>query len=385
MDLSYILNHLGEEEDGKQPVVPPIYQTSNFAFYTVEELRNALQDERGSILYTRGNTPTTNILRQKLSALAGSEDALIFSSGVAAISAAVLSHLKAGDHAICIKKPYSWTNRLFTEVLPGFGIETEMISFVDAEDLEPHLQENTRLIFLESPNTFTFEIQDLRSISGLARSRGILTMIDNSFSTPIGQRCIELGIDVELHSASKYLGGHSDLVSGLVLGSSAFIDKVFKMGFLNLGGIPSPHDAWLMLRSLRTLPIRMKQIESSASEVMQFLRNHYKVESLHHPFMPNHPQGELAKSQMSFGGGLFSIQLATDSPASIENFCNSLKRFRMAVSWGGHESLQIPSIALVPKEKLSDLKVPVNLVRLYVGLEEPGSLIEDLEQALRKI
>lgn len=383
MDISYILNHLGEEETkAPKSVVPPIFQTSNFSFNTVNELRDALADERNSYIYTRGNNPTVSILRKKLAALAQSEDALIFSSGIGAISAAVLSNIRAGDHAICIDKPYSWTEKLFAEVLPGFGVETDFVSGVKPEDFEPYRKANTRIIFLESPNTFTFEMQDIPSIARWARAKQMISLIDNSYAGPYGQPTIPMGIDIELHSASKYISGHSDLVAGVAIGSKAQLDRIFNMGFLNLGSVPSPHDAWLMLRSLRTLPIRLEQIGKNTQAVISFLKNHPKVERIHFPMNRDHEQHKLAQAQMSWCGGLFAAELKA-SASEMEIFCNNLKYFQMAVSWGGHESLVIPAIALSAKGEQGN--IPYNLVRIYVGLEESNVLIQDLERSLELV
>lgn len=382
MDLSYILNHLGEEElPDTNPVVPPIYQSSNFSFSTVDALREALANERDAFIYTRGNNPTTSILRTKLAALAKCEDALIFSSGIGAISAAVLSNIHAGDHAICIDKPYSWTKKLFAEVLPRFGVETDFVSGSKPKDFEPYRKPNTKMLFLESPNTFTFEMQDIRAMAAWAKDHEIISLIDNSYAGPYGQSTIPMGIDLELHSASKYISGHSDIVAGVVLGSKAQLNKIFGMGFLNLGAVPSPHDTWLMLRSMRTLQIRMDRISQSTEKVLQFLKGHPLVDRIHYPMDEEHPQYELAKKQLSWCGGLFAMELKL-SPIEVEAFCNRLKCFQMAVSWGGHESLIIPAIALSAKGEQGS--IPSNLVRVYIGLEEPETLIRDIEQALNQ-
>ncbi len=385
-DYSYIINELGEKDLSPfNSVSPPLFQSSNFSFPTVEALRSGLANEMESSIYTRGINPTTAVLRKKLAALAGAEDALIFSSGTAAVAASVLSFLKEGDHALCIKKPYSWTNALFGQMLPDLGFDTDFYEGAVPADIESLVKPNTKLIFLESPNSFTFEMQDLKAFGRWAKERGIITMIDNSFSTPIGQRAIELGIDIEIHSASKYLGGHSDLVAGVVIGSAEHCRKIFERGFMNLGAAQSPNDSWLMIRSLRTLDIRMNKIENSAGRVSEFLENHPRVRSLNCALYPSHPQYDLAQKQMSFGGGLFSFKIDTDDPIKAEAFCNSLKRFRLAVSWGGHESLIIPSIALRPRDSQGIDQMPVNLIRMYIGLEEPQDLIDDIEQALSHI
>jgi len=385
MDLSYILNQLGEER-GKyfHSVSPPIIQSSNFCCDTVDDLRSAILNEEGYHLYTRGNNPTTEILRKKLAALANAEDALVFGSGMAAMSSAVLSLVQAGDHVICQQNPYSWTKKLCVKILASFGITYTFVDGTSNSEIENAIQPNTKLIILESPNTFTFELQDIAFVANLARSKNIITLIDNTYCTSIGQRCIEMGIDLEVHSMSKYYSGHSDVVAGAVIGSKALINKIYYSGFMNLGGILSPNDAWLVLRGLRTLPIRMERVGNTTKTVVDFLAAYPKVEKVLWPHHASFPQHELALKQMQWCGGLFSILLKTADTDGVERFCNELKHFLMAVSWGGHESLSFPACAGLPKGNYKS-HVPYNLVRLYCGLEDADFLISDLEQALAHI
>ncbi|MBL8243420.1 MAG: aminotransferase class I/II-fold pyridoxal phosphate-dependent enzyme, partial [Rhodanobacteraceae bacterium] len=236
--LSFILNHLAEEREGyRGAVTPPIYETSNFAFGSVAAMRAAGQDELANAFYTRGNNPTVEILRRKLAALEGTEDALVFGSGAAAMAAAVLACVRAGDHLVCVQKPYAWTRVLVRDWLPRFGIE---VSFVDGADLaavEAALTPRTKMIVLESPNSLTLELQDLAAISALARPRGIRTLCDNSYASPLLQRPAELGIDLVMHSATKYLNGHSDVVAGVVCGPAAMIREIFRGPYMTFGAI----------------------------------------------------------------------------------------------------------------------------------------------------
>ncbi len=386
MDLSYILNHLGEErEQYFGAVAPPIVQSSNFYYREVASLRKAFLQEQHSRLYTRGNNPTVEILRKKIAALAGADDALVFSSGVAAISAAVLSQLNAGDHAICVRKPYGWTHRLFNTFLPRFGVTATMVAGTDVANFEKAIQPNTRVIFLESPNTFTFDLQDIPAIVKLAKQHNIVTIIDNSYSTSLGQRCIEMGVDIEVHSASKYYGGHSDVVAGYVLSSHKIIKQIFESEFLNLGGIISPNDAWLLIRSLRTLPLRLQQSRTSTEKIVAWLEQHPQVEKVVYPFSKTFPQYELAQRQMKHGSGLFTMLIKARDVEQVELFCNSLKKFLMAVSWGGHESLLMPACSFPVQQHYKDDVYPFNLIRFYIGLEDADSLMEDLSQAFDKI
>jgi cystathionine beta-lyase/cystathionine gamma-synthase len=386
MDISYILNHLGEERENYfNAVAPPVIQSTNFYFKDVASLRAAFENEGAVNIYSRGNNPTADILRRKIAALAGAEDALVFASGVGAISAAVLSNVKAGDHAICVKKPYSWTKKLFRVMLPSFGVESSMVDGSNTKALINAIKPNTKLIYLESPNSMTFELQDIEAVVKVARERNIVTICDNSYCTSLGQRCIEMGVDIEVHSASKYYGGHSDVVAGYLIGSKKIVDKIFVSGLQNLGAVISPHDAAMLLRSLRTLPIRMERIKTTTEKVIAFMEQHPQVESVIYPFSKSFPQYGLAKKQMLWCGGLFSAQIKARNMDEMEIFCNSLKRFLMAVSWGGHESLIMPSCSFYPKDKYDSSVFPFNLIRFYIGLEDAEVLIEDIEQALKRI
>lgn len=383
MELSYILNELGEERDSYfQAVAPPIIQTSNFTFKSVADFRKALANEYEATLYSRGNNPTVDILRKKLAALDGAEDALVFGSGIAAIATPILALLHQGDHVVSVAKPYSWTIKLFEKLLSKFGITTTFVDGTQVENFSNAIRPNTRLIYLESPNTFTYELQDIKAVSALAKKKGILTMIDNSYCSPLNQQPIKMGVDLVAQSATKFIGGHSDVVAGVVTGSKSIIKKIFDAEFLNIGGTISPMNAWLLIRGLRTLPIRLQRVCDSTKKVVDFLAQHPRVEKVIFPFHPGFTQYELAKKQMLDAGGLFSIVLKTDSVAGIEKFCNSLKHFLLAVSWGGHESLVIPSVVGFTPDQFDPANTNHRIIRLYVGLEDPDYLISDLKQAL---
>ena len=383
MELSYILNELGEERDQYfNAIAPPIIQSSNFEFKNVADFRKGLADEYYSTLYSRGNNPTVDILRKKLAALDGAEDALVFGSGIASIAIPLLAILNQGDHVVSVAKPYSWTIKLFERLLPKFGITTTFVDGTQTENFEKALQSNTKVIYLESPNTFTYELQDLEAVAKLAKSKGIVTMIDNSYCGPLNQRPYRMGIDLVAQSATKFIGGHSDVVAGVVTGSKVMIKKIFDAEFLNIGGNISPMNAWLLIRGLRTLDVRMKRICESTRKVVDALASHPKIERILFPFHPSFPQLALAKKQMNDAGGLFSIVLRAKTVDDVEKFCNSLKRFLLAVSWGGHESLVIPSVIGFPAKDFDPANVNHRLIRFYVGLEDPDYLIEDLKKAL---
>ena len=383
-DISYIINHLGEErEKYSYAITPPLFQTSNFAFRNVEELKNAIADEKNSFVYSRGNNPTVEILCKKIAALEDTEEALAFASGMAAISAAIISFVNAGDHIVCVRNNYSWTNMLMTRFLTRFGVETTFVDGRNAENFKKAIRNNTRIIYLESPNSLTFELQDIEAVATIAKDAGITTLIDNSYSSPLTQSPAAMGIDIILHSASKYLGGHSDIVAGMVCGSSENILRIFKNEYMGLGGIISPFNAWLMLRGLRTLQARIDRIALTTTKVVEYLENHPLVTDVLHPLSKRHPQYNLAVRQMLKPTGLFSIRLAVSDKNKIELFVNSLRQFIIGVSWGGHESLVFPALSF--DDQRSKDGYSNNLIRLYIGLDEPESLVRDLDQAFNRI
>jgi cystathionine beta-lyase/cystathionine gamma-synthase len=383
MDISQILNEWGEERELYfNAIAPPIMQTSNFAFKKVDDLRKAFEDEMSGYLYSRGINPTVDILRKKLAALDGAEDCLVFNSGAAASFAGVLANVKSGDHVICVRNPYSWTKRMFTVILPRFGVTTTFIDGRSIENFENALQPNTTFIYLESPNSWTYELQDLKAVAALAKSRGIVTFIDNSYCTPLYQQPIEMGIDMCMQTATKYISGHSDTLGGLITGSKAMIKKIFDSEYLNIGSGIQPFNAWLLIRGLRTLQARLERITRTTRSVLQFLKSHPRIENVIFPFDESFPQFELAKLQMKDACGLITFSLKNGTLESITAFCESLKHISMAVSWGGHESLIIPRCAGIAPVHFKPEKAEHQHIRLYVGLEDDDYLIKDLDKAL---
>lgn len=386
MTIDDILIHLGEDRENYfQAVSPPVIQSSNFVFPDLTAFRRAFSDELEHHLYTRGNNPTVAILRKKLAALEGTEDCLVFSSGVGAIAAAVIGNVQAGDHIICQNAPYSWTNTLLRKFLPRFGVEHTFVDGRDIENIRAAIQPNTRVLYLESPNTLTYDCQDFEACAALAREHNLVTITDNSYSSPIYQNPAAFGIDIVVHSGTKYINGHSDVVVGVLCASKAMVKKIFESEFMTLGGILGPHDAALVIRGLRTLPLRVQRSDAGAQFIIEKLEKHHKVERIWYPFHSEFPQQELAKKQMRGCGGLFSVQFKSDSFENMERFVHELKRFTMAVSWGGHESLVLPTIGFynIPGKTPPDL--PWTFCRFYIGLEDPAWLWEDLENALKRL
>ncbi len=382
-DINHILTHLGEDRERYfQAISPPVIQSSNFAFPDLAAFRDAFSDELSHHVYSRGNNPTVEILRKKLAALEKTEDALVFSSGAGAIAAAVIGNIKAGEHVVCQQAPYSWTTALLRKFLSRFGVEYTFVDGTDVNAIEAAIRPNTKVLYLESPNTMTFDIQDLSACAALAKKHGLVTIIDNSYASPIYQNPGDFGIDIIVHSGTKYLNGHSDVVVGVLCASKAMVKKLFESELMTLGGILSPHDAALVIRGLRTLPMRLQRSDEGAKALIVKLEAHPKVERIWHPFHHSFPQRELAMKQMRGCGGLFSVQFKTDSMEKMEAFVHKIERFLMAVSWGGHESLMIPTIGFYDIPGRSNPPMPYTFVRFYVGLEDADWLWEDLEQAM---
>src|SRR6185312_5223702 len=343
MDLSYILNELGEERESYfNAVAPPIIQTSNFVFKEVDDLRKAFADESSTYLYSRGNNPTVTILSKKLAALDGAEDCLVFNSGAGAIFASVLANVKNGDHIVSVNRPYSWAQNLFNNILPRFNVTTTYIDGRDIENFRKAIQPNTKIIYLETPNSWSFYLQDLKEVAKLAKEKNILTICDNSYCSSLYQQPIKYGIDLVLQSATKYIGGHSDVVAGVLCGGKEMINKIFNCEYMNMGIGTTPLHAWLLLRGLRTLKVRLDRISATTTKIVNYLKKHEKVERVIFPLDKDFPQYQLAKQQMQGACGLFSFVIKAEKVEEIENFCQGLQHILMAVSWGGHESLIIP-------------------------------------------
>ena len=386
MDLSYILNEFAEERENYfNAVSPPIMQTSNFIFNTVDEMRKAFADEYSTFLYSRGKNPTVDILRKKLAALDSAEDCLVFNSGAAAIFAAVLANVKSGDHIVSVDKPYTWAQKMFNNILPRFGVTTTYIDGREIENFERAILPNTTVIYLESPNSWDYALQDLKAVAELAKAENIVTIIDNSYCTPLYQKPIEMGIDITLQTATKYISGHSDTLGGVLSGSSEMMERIFNSEYMTVGSGIQPFNAWLLIRGLRTLPARLDRITASTKKVVDFLKQHPKVEAVLFPFDESFPQYQLAKQQMSGACGLLTFYIKADTINQIEKFCERLQHIFMAVSWGGHESLIIPKCSGIQPAEFDAGNKEHRMLRLYVGLEEPEYLIKDLEQGFEKM
>lgn len=383
-DITEILHHRGEGALHGHAVSPPIFQTSIFCFPSYDDFRDAMADEKEGFLYTRGNNPTVNLVEEKLAALEKADKAKLVSSGVAAISSAVMAFLKQGDHVVCVRDCYSWAYYLFDTYLKRFGISVTFVEGDRVEDFEEALRENTRMFYLESPATLTFKLQDLKAVAAFAKERGIKTVIDNTWATPLYQNPLEMGIDLVVHSASKYLGGHSDIIGGVIAGGEEEMNRIFEHEYLPMGPTPDPMQAWLVMRGMRTLHLRVPEHYKNALALTAFLRDHPKVEDVLYPFLPDFPQYDLARRQMRGGSGLFSFRLKSRNLEDVKTFIDSLTLFKRAVSWGGYESLVFPAAV----KYADDDEIPedrISLIRCHAGLEEIPALLSDLNRALDKI
>lgn len=381
MKADWILQHVGEEFHVMGAVTPPIFQTSLFVKESIDELNgmtagNDLDGDR--YVYSRVSNPTNRVIERKVAALEKTEDAKFFSSGMGAISAAILSCVKAGSHVVSVDTCYGPTRSFLQNYLPKFGIETTFVVGNEVSDFEAALRPETSLVYLESPSSLLFNMQDLRAVSELCQSRGIKTVIDNSYATPLFQQPVTLGIDLVCHTASKYLGGHSDLVAGVVAGRKELIEPIARNEMELIGGTLPPFPAWLILRGMRTLRLRVEESRRVGNIVAEYLHNHPAVETCLHAGGAWHPQAHLFESQMSGSISLMTIIPKCQDPAKVKAFAEALEIFQIGVSWGGYESLVVANVA-----HPADWAEPKWFVRLYVGLEDVGDVVADLERALR--
>jgi cystathionine beta-lyase/cystathionine gamma-synthase len=358
-------------------VVPPIYQTSLFTFANYAEMESVFAGEVPHPIYSRVGNPTVAQFEDKIARLEGAEAARGFASGMAAITAAVLSCCGAGDRLVAVRHIYPDAYRCFGLMLPRFGIA---VDYVDGTDLDAVARAlpGARAFYLESPASWVFETLDLPRLAALARDASVTTIIDNSWATPIFQRPLAHGIDLVLHSASKFISGHSDTVAGVIAGRRDLVHRINREIHPFLGAKLAPFEAFLLIRGLRTLPLRMAHHHKSALTLAERLRSHPRVTRVLHPAFGN------ACPSLSGWSGLFAF--VADDALSISSFCDALRLFKLGVSWGGHESLVIPAqAALLSKAEpnsVRDFSVPKRLIRLNVGLEDTEDLWRDLEHAL---
>ncbi len=354
-------------------VSPPLFQASLFAFESIEDWG----DNPGAYRYTRVGNPTTEILERKLALLERGECARMFGSGMGAITAAIMSCTRAGDHVVAVDGCYA--RALLDGILARFGVATTYVNGTDTSAFDAATRPNTTLYYIESPLTVVFDLQDIAAVCSIARSHGVTTLIDNSHCTPYYQNPIEMGVDIVVHSASKYLGGHSDLIGGALITSEARLREALSHESTLLGAVMDPFVSWLILRGMRTLAVRLERHQRNATAVASWLEQHPAVERVIYTGLPSHPQYGLAKRQQRGSTGLLTFIPKESRDDKVRAFANRLELFRLAVSWGGYESLAAP----IPRPLEGKSGHSTWRVRLHVGLEDPEDLIADLDQALR--
>jgi cystathionine beta-lyase/cystathionine gamma-synthase len=369
--------------DNHGAVMPPIAQTSLFRYKSFRDLVTGLEDKSRHFVYSRGQNPTVESLERKLADLERGEVCKCFGSGMAAISSVLMGLLQNGDHLLFVNNIYGPTLQL-AEHLRRFGIEHDIIVENDMRLVESKIRANTRMIFFESPGTMLFRMLDVEQLVSLARDRELITVMDNTWATPLFQKPLTKGVDVAVHSCTKYLGGHSDVVSGAAIASHALMEQIFNSTYMLHGGILAPFDAWLLIRGLRTLPVRMRQHQADGLEVARFLNDHPAVRTVFHPALHAEDK-ELADRELTGTSSLFSIELVRDQFDDLCRFMDRLNLFRIGVSWGGVESLVVSPNRGNNLDFLQSQGIPPGLVRFSVGLEGPEKLIADLDQSLRKV
>jgi cystathionine gamma-synthase len=366
------------------PVAPEIYQTSTFEVADNEEQVRVTTTDR---YYTRWGNPTITLAEQTVAALEGTEAALVFASGMGAITTTILSLLKAGDHIVAQRDLYGGVTKFFSEWLPKLGIETTLVDTTEYEQHARAIRPSTRLLYLESPTNPALRIVDMRKMAALGKQHGLISMIDSTFGTPINQHPAEYGIDLVMHSGTKYLSGHADLTCGVISGRRDLIEQVGETR-KTLGNCMDPHAAWLLIRGLKTLAVRVARQNENALRVAEFLEQHAKVRRVHYPFLKSHLQYAIAREQMSGGSGMVTFEV-DGSGEDARRVSEAMKLFTLATSLGGVESLvSIPvltSHAMISAQQRAQMGVTEQMVRLSVGIENVDDLIEDLERALEAV
>lgn len=385
MKKEYVENICCEVEKGTQkqyhPMVPEIVQTSSFYYQNYEDFIAASEDEKNHYVYTRGTNPTTEILEKKLAKLESGEKCKVFSSGMGAIAATMFTLLEKGDNVIMVNTIYGEALAL-VQYMEKFGLSVTKIDVEKTDEIENYITDETKMIYFESPSSQKFELLDLEKIAAFAKPNNIYTVIDNTWSSPLFQHPLLHGIDLVIHSCSKYVGGHSDIVAGAVIGNEALVDDIFENGHQSLGAVSSPFNSWLAIRGLRTLAVRMKYQNESIIHVLDGLKEDSRIAKIFHPYCGSAEQQELANKYLSGYGSLFAINLVDEDFEKLKVFVNALQVVTIGVSWGGFESLALPSYKGNNLEKVKKRGLSPAHIRMYVGLEDPQSIVEDIQQAL---
>lgn len=378
------LIHTDRELNSTSAVAPPIFQTATFRGHSSQDFADRAGRPRHPEFYTRYGNPTLSQVESVLASLEGAEAALVTGSGMGAVSATVLAIVSQGDHMVAQKNHYGGTLNLLKSFLPRFGVEVTQVDQTDTPAFEKALRPNTKLILIESPSNPLMTLTDITAVAKLARSRGITTLIDNTFATPLNQRPLDLGIDISFHSATKYFGGHSDLIAGAVMSSSEWITRIWNAHVI-LGAALGPFDAWLLLRGLRTLSLRIRQHNENAMALAEFLEGHKRVKLVHYPGLRTHAQHKLARKQMSGFGGMLSFEVK-GGYETADRFLSRIRLASRAASLGGIETLAVHPASnflhYMTLEQAAKIGIAPGLLRISVGLEGKDDILADFEQAL---
>ena len=381
-----ITSHYGEEyEKYYNAIVPPIFMNSLNVFEQIDDYFNAKVHDKHTYVYGRVQNPTVRILEDKVTALEHGVAAFAFGSGMAAATTAVLSVVKTGDNIVCLRNAYGPLKNFVENYCPAhLGTSLTYVKGNEIAEFEEAITDNTSLVILESPSSVVFSLQDIEAVCNIAHEHGAKVYIDNSFCTPIFSTPLDMGVDIVMHTASKYMGGHSDIIGGILAVRDEELANTIVTNRELFGGIIGPMEAWLILRGLRTLAVRVKAHEETAMKVANYLENHPKVDKVYYPGLKSHPQYELAQKQQKGNTGLMTFEIK-GSTADAKKVINSLQVFKIGVSWGGFESLACMPHMRCDEQTCDWLGGGQHLIRIHCGLEGADALIADLEQALANI
>ncbi len=376
--IGTLLSHFGEESKPHGSVVPPIYQNSLFVFDKMDELISAMTQrlDGPDHHYSRISNPSVEVAERKLAVLEGADKAKAFGTGMSAITNAILSTVASGSHVVTLDTAYGPVRQLLRDYLPRFGVSHCLVGGVNTDEVIDAIRPETTCLYLESPSSLLFRMQDIARIATAAKEKGVTTIIDNTYNTPLHFQPHSVGIDLVCHSATKYLNGHSDITGGFVSGNASRMEKFLREEVALIGGLMAPFPAWLLTRGLRTLKVRLKAHEATANTVASWLEARPEVERVHHLGLDSFAQRELVRSQLKGTGGLFSFEPKFQTQQEVYRFCDALQIFQRGISWGGHESLVVAAHV-----QPSDYSQPRWIIRLFCGLEEPEDLVADLAQA----
>ena len=380
--------HAGEPRDTYGSLIPPIYQTSTFYFDSTDDAVEACGDYAESFAYRRITNPSLDYMEQKLAALEHGKGAVSYASGMGAVAGALFAALKCGDHVIFTKAKYSGTEDITSDWLPRFGIEHASFQADHLEELEPLIKPNTKVIYVETPANPTMVLVDLAEVAKIAHRHGAKVFVDNTFATPYNTNPLDLGVDVVIHSLTKYIGGHGDLLGGAVISNDTEFLRQCRLGTLmHFGAVMAPFTAFLVCRGMKTLGVRMRQHNENALKIARWLEADPRIETVRYPFLESNPQYDIAKKQMRGGGGMTSFDVKGGLEAG-KKFINSLKLCTLAVSLGDTETLVEQAAAMthtmIPKEVREAAGITDGMIRMSVGLEDPDDIIADLDQALSR-